>query len=180
MYNKKERSVVLLLLLVESSWNLMGHGDAREGNWRRNWEMEWVTSTLLTTSERVVSNIIATDAHTSPGSSRMNWSPRRFKRTRPFRRKTKYGFCACAITFQKQSTTNTSITQTPPKPPTPPPPSEQPKQQPNKSNRKTTTISTTTISTTTISTTTISTTTISTTTTRNVELQQWNNLCKQH
>ena len=32
-------------------------------------------------------------------------SPRRFKWTRPFRRKTKSGFCACAITFQTQSTT---------------------------------------------------------------------------
>jgi hypothetical protein len=30
--------------------------------------------------------------------------PRRFKWTRPFRRKTKSGFCACAITFQTQST----------------------------------------------------------------------------
>ena len=28
------------------------------------------------------------------------WTPRRFKWTRPFRRKTKAGFCACAITFQ--------------------------------------------------------------------------------
>jgi hypothetical protein len=30
---------------------------------------------------------------------------RRFKWTLPFRRKTKYGFCACAMTFQTQSTT---------------------------------------------------------------------------
>jgi hypothetical protein len=30
--------------------------------------------------------------------------PRRFKWTRPFRRKTKSGFCACAITFQLAST----------------------------------------------------------------------------
>jgi hypothetical protein len=29
--------------------------------------------------------------------------PRRFKWTRPFRRKTKSGFCVCAITFQTQS-----------------------------------------------------------------------------
>ena len=35
---------------------------------------------------------------------RLNWRPRRFKYTRPFRRKTKYGFCACAVTFQMQST----------------------------------------------------------------------------
>jgi hypothetical protein len=30
-------------------------------------------------------------------------APRRFKWTRPFRRKTKSDFCACAITFQTQS-----------------------------------------------------------------------------
>jgi len=41
--------------------------------------------------------------HTSASSSRLNWSPHRFKWTRPFRRKTKSGFCACAITFQTQS-----------------------------------------------------------------------------
>jgi len=35
---------------------------------------------------------------------RLNWRPCRFKWTRPFRRKTKSGFCACAITFQTQST----------------------------------------------------------------------------
>jgi len=34
---------------------------------------------------------------------RLNWRPRRFKWTRPFRRKTKSGFCACSIAFQKQS-----------------------------------------------------------------------------
>ena len=33
-------------LVVESSWNLMAHGDAWEGKWRRNWWMEWVASTL--------------------------------------------------------------------------------------------------------------------------------------
>ena len=32
-----------------------------------------------------------------------SWRPRRFKWTHPFRRKTKSGFCACAITFQMQS-----------------------------------------------------------------------------
>ena len=34
--------------------------------------------------------------------------PGRFKWTRPFRRKMKSGFCACAITFQSQSTTRVS------------------------------------------------------------------------
>jgi hypothetical protein len=31
---------------VECVWNLMAHGDAREGKWRGNWWMEWVASTL--------------------------------------------------------------------------------------------------------------------------------------
>ena len=59
------------------------------------------------TSERGVSSITQADAHTSATSNRLNWRPRRFKWTRPFRGKTKSGFCACAITFR---TSYTSIT----------------------------------------------------------------------
>jgi hypothetical protein len=91
--------------LVQCSWNVMAHGDAGEGKWRGNWRMEWVASTLHTTLEHGVSSITTADAHTSAASRRMNWRPCRFKWTRPFRRKTKFGFCACAITFQTQSTT---------------------------------------------------------------------------
>jgi len=76
----------------------------REGKWRGNWRIEWVASTLHTTSEHGVSSITTADLHTSAASSRMNWRPRQFKWTRPFRRKTKSGFCACAITFETQST----------------------------------------------------------------------------
>jgi hypothetical protein len=68
--------------------------------------MEWVASTLHTTSEHGVSSITTADAHTSAASSRLNRRPRRFKWTRPFRRKTKSGFCACAITFQTRSLTD--------------------------------------------------------------------------
>ena len=57
-----------------------------------------------TTSERGVSNIANADVHNSAASSRLNWRPRRFKWTRPFRRKTKPGFWACAITFQTHYT----------------------------------------------------------------------------
>jgi len=32
--------------LVQPSWNVMAHGDAREGKSRGNWRMEWVASTL--------------------------------------------------------------------------------------------------------------------------------------
>jgi hypothetical protein len=92
----------------QSSWNVMALGDAREGKWRGNWRMEWVSSTFHTTSEHGVSNITSADAHTSAASSQLNWRPRRFKWTRPFRRKTKCGFCACAITFQTQSTASDS------------------------------------------------------------------------
>jgi hypothetical protein len=81
----------------------MAYGDAREGKWRGNWRMEWVASTLHTTSEHGVSSITNADTHTSAASSRLNWRPRRFKWARPFRRKTKYGFSACAITFQTRS-----------------------------------------------------------------------------
>jgi len=58
-----------------------------------------------TTSERGVSSITTADAHTSAASSRLNWRPRRFKWNRPFRRKTKSDFCACAITFQTRYNT---------------------------------------------------------------------------
>jgi len=61
--------------------------------------MECVASTLHTTSKHGVSSITTADAHTSAASSRLNWRPCRFKCTRLFRRKTKSGFCACAITF---------------------------------------------------------------------------------
>jgi hypothetical protein len=85
----------------------MAQGDARDGKWRGNWRMEWVASTVHTTSEHGVpsiTTITTADVHTSAASSRLNWRPCRFKKTRPFRRKTKSGFCACAITFQTQST----------------------------------------------------------------------------
>ena len=53
----------------------MTHGDAREGKWKGNWRMEWVASTLHTTSEHGVSSITTADAHTSAASSRLNWRP---------------------------------------------------------------------------------------------------------
>ena len=90
--------------MLESRWNVMAHGDAREGKWRGNRRMEWVAITLPTTSEHGVSSITNADAHNSAASSRLNWNPRRFKWTRPSRRRTKSGFCACAITFQLAST----------------------------------------------------------------------------
>ena len=69
---------------LDSGWNVMAHSDAREGKWRGNWRMEWVASTLHTTSELGVSNITTADAHTSAASSRLNWRHRRFKWTCTF------------------------------------------------------------------------------------------------
>ena len=57
----------------------MAHGDVREGKWRGNWRMEWVASTLHTTSEHGVSSITTAGAHNSAVNSRLNWRPSRFK-----------------------------------------------------------------------------------------------------
>ena len=62
------------LLDVNSSWNVMAHGDARE-KWRGNWRKEWAASTLHTTSEHGVSSITTADAQTSAASSGLNWRP---------------------------------------------------------------------------------------------------------
>ena len=61
--------------LVDSNWNVTAHGDAWDGNWRGNCRMEWVASTLHTTSEHGVSSITTADAHTSAASSPLNWRP---------------------------------------------------------------------------------------------------------
>ena len=96
---------------VESSWNVMAHGDAREGKWRGNWQMQWVASTLHTTSEHGVSSITTADAHTSavPVVDLTDAPPADLNGLFRFARKTKSGFCACAITFQKQKKLCTSI-----------------------------------------------------------------------
>jgi len=62
--------------------------------------MEWVASSLaLYVGTRSIQSLSA-DPHSSTARSRLNWHPRRFKWNRPFRWKTKSGFCACAITFR--------------------------------------------------------------------------------
>ena len=54
---------------VETSWNVMARGDAREGKWRGNWRMQWVASTLHTTSEYDVSSITTADG------AHLGWLP---------------------------------------------------------------------------------------------------------
>ena len=78
----------------------MAHGDAREAKWRGKMRIERVASSLaLYVGTRSIQSLSA-DPHSSTDSSRLNWHPRRFKWTRPFRWKTKSGFCAWAITFR--------------------------------------------------------------------------------
>ena len=54
--NRDIRHFYFLFTDIDSSWNVMAHGDAREGKWRGNWRLEWVASTLHTTSEPGVSS----------------------------------------------------------------------------------------------------------------------------
>ena len=84
-----------------SSWNMMAHGDAREGNWRGvgNQYPSYYLGTWY------IQHCYRRCAHFGCQQSTELTPPCRFKWTRPFRRKTKSGFCACDITFQTQSNT---------------------------------------------------------------------------
>ena len=87
---------------VDSSWNVMAHGDARERKWRGNWRMEWgsqYTSHYPGTwcilhyySWWRTPRLPAVDCTDVPPAD-LNGLVR-------FARKTKSGFCACAIIFQ--------------------------------------------------------------------------------
>ena len=71
----------------------MAHGDSRKGKWRGNWRMQWVASTLHTTSERGVSSITTADgAHLGCQQSTELTPTGRFKWTRPFRTKDEIWF----------------------------------------------------------------------------------------
>ena len=50
--------------------------------------------------------------HSKKANTRLNWDPRRYKWTRPFRWKTESGFCSCATTFRFHSTYSYCIFQT--------------------------------------------------------------------
>ena len=93
------------LWLVEFSWNVMAHGDAREWKWRGKRLLERVATTLALCPGTWSIHGLLADPHSLTASSRQNWLPRLFKWTRPFLWKTKSGFCLCAITFQTCSTT---------------------------------------------------------------------------
>jgi len=79
-------------------WHTVTHG---RGSERENGE--WVV--LFTLPRNMVYPALLPLMRT-PRLPVVDWTdaPRRFKRTGPFRRKTKSPFCPCAITFQAQST----------------------------------------------------------------------------
>jgi hypothetical protein len=66
---------------VESSRNVMAHGDAREGKWRGNWRMEWV-AILFTLGRNTVYPALLPLMRT-PRLPVVDWTdaPRRFKWT---------------------------------------------------------------------------------------------------
>ena len=105
---RTQESIIIICTCSRLQLKCDGTRWRREGKWRGNSRMEWVASTPHTTLEHGVfsiTTITTADVHTSAAGIRLNWRPRRFKWTRPFRRKTKSGFCACAITFQLASKT---------------------------------------------------------------------------
>jgi hypothetical protein len=82
---KRPQSLVMSVLLlamcssvrthcmVESSWNVMAHGHAREGKWRGNWRMAWVANTLHTTSLNMVYPALLPLMHT-PRLPAVDWT----------------------------------------------------------------------------------------------------------
>jgi hypothetical protein len=67
--NSKQRTInktraaglgfVFIRIHVDSSWNVMAHGEPRRGKWWGNCRMQCVVSTLHTTSEHAVSSTIS-------------------------------------------------------------------------------------------------------------------------
>ena len=95
------------LINIEWKRKLVAHGDAREEKWRGKRRMEWVakqSSVWLGTVQAVLLQSFSADPNSKKASTRLNWHPRQYKWTRPFRWKTESGFCACAITFRFHST----------------------------------------------------------------------------
>ena len=68
------------------------------------------SSAWLGTVHPVLLQSFSPEPHSKKASTRLNWQPRPYKWTRPFRWKTEFGFCACAITFSFHSTFITIVT----------------------------------------------------------------------
>jgi len=81
-------------------WHTVTHGRKREGE-----TGEWSGYPVLFTPPRNMVYPALLPLMLTPRLPVVDWTdaPLRFKWTCPFRRKTKSGFCVCAITFQTQS-----------------------------------------------------------------------------
>jgi len=78
----------------------MAHGDAREGKWRGNWRMQWAAILFTLPRNMVYPALLPLKRTPRLASSRLNWRPPAdLNGLVRFARKTKSGFCACAITF---------------------------------------------------------------------------------
>ena len=88
--------------IVDSSWNVMAHGDARRGIEGGKCRMQCVASTLRTTSEHA--HYCHWRPHLGCQQSTVLTTTGRIKWTRPFDCKDEIWFSfACAITFQTES-----------------------------------------------------------------------------
>ena len=86
--------------MIESSWNVMAHGDPRAGKCRgklANGVGSQYPSHYL--GSWCIQHYYRWCAHLGCQHSTELTSPGWFKWTRPLRWKTKFGFCACDITF---------------------------------------------------------------------------------
>ena len=86
----------------------MAYGEAREEKWKGKRRMEWVASTHALYRNTVDPALLP--LMRTPRLPAADWTvhPHRYKWTRPFRWKTKSGFCACVITFRFHSNTRQS------------------------------------------------------------------------
>ena len=80
-------------------WHTVTHRMGSEGE-----TGEWSGLPVLFTLPRNMVYPALLQLMRTPRLPVVDWTDAQFKWTRPFRRKTESGFCACAITFQKQST----------------------------------------------------------------------------
>ena len=81
-------------------WRMGGEVKGKEANGVGSQQF----SAWLGTVHPVLLQSFSADPHSKKASTRLNWHPRGYKWTRPFRWKTESGFCACAITFRFYST----------------------------------------------------------------------------
>jgi len=101
-YDNIQPELEAMYSAVELWWHTVTHGRGSEGE-----TGEWSGYPVSFTLPRNMAYPALLPLMCTPRLPVVGWTdvPYRFKWTRPFRRKTKSGFCACANTFQTQSDT---------------------------------------------------------------------------